>query len=265
MRISTGTPANNFDPMVGLYNYGFRDYNPQRGAWTTQDPIRAGANWYAYVNEDPANLVDPLGLSASAGSKADISAAGLGLTKVPHVAPSTPTFPGVQVVWNPAESKPPVAGSSVQSFEEWQNSEIERSSGEPSDTLPPQSEDFTLSIMPPLMPLARSPAESAAPAAGNVAKTGEHTVYALRDPITGQVKYVGRTIDPADREAAHAASTDKAGLRFTPLKEGLTYPEARGWEQKLFEQNGGFDKLLNKINPISPKNPNLPTYLQAAQ
>ena len=75
--------------------------------------------------------------------------------------------------------------------------------------------------------------------AGNAAKAGEYTVYGLFDPVTGEVKYVGRTINPRAREAAHAASTDKAGLMFTPLKEGLTYPEARGWEQKLFDQNGG--------------------------
>lgn len=98
-----------------------------------------------------------------------------------------------------------------------------------------------------------------------MAKAGEHTVYALKDPITGEVKYIGRTIDQAARQAAHAATPGKAGLDFVPLKEGLSYPQARGWEQKLFEQFGGFDKLLNKINPISPKNPNLPTYLQAAQ
>jgi len=62
-----GYTGKQFDPMVGLYNYGFRDYNPQRGAWTTQDPIQAGANWYAYVGENPVNLVDLLGLYASDG------------------------------------------------------------------------------------------------------------------------------------------------------------------------------------------------------
>jgi len=238
MRISTGTPANNFDPMVGLYNYGFRDYNPQRGAWTTQDPIRAGANWYAYVNEDPANLVDPLGLSASAGSKADISAAGLGLTKVPHVAPSTPTFPGVQVVWNPAESKPPVAGSSVQSFEEWQNSEIERSSGEPSDTLPPQSEDFTLSIMPPLMPLARSPAESAAPAAGKGASK-------FTD-VLNTIKGTGKAPD-GFKGGSTFANDGRAGGQVLPKTDAagnpVTYKE---WDVNPFQKgvNRGTERIV---------------------
>ncbi len=51
-----------YDAAVGLYDYGFRDYNPQLGRWTTPDPIKAGHNWYAYVNNDPINFVDPLGL-----------------------------------------------------------------------------------------------------------------------------------------------------------------------------------------------------------
>jgi hypothetical protein len=29
------------------------------------DPVRDGANWFAYINNDPVNWVDPWGLSAS--------------------------------------------------------------------------------------------------------------------------------------------------------------------------------------------------------
>ena len=50
------------DPMTNLVNYGFRDYNPRQGRFTTIDPIRDGENWYGYVVNDPLNLIDRYGL-----------------------------------------------------------------------------------------------------------------------------------------------------------------------------------------------------------
>ncbi len=47
-----------------LYNYGFRDYAPVLGRFTTVDPIRDGGNWYAYCHNDPVNFIDPWGLVA---------------------------------------------------------------------------------------------------------------------------------------------------------------------------------------------------------
>ena len=37
--------------------------------FTTVDPIRDGANWFAYVNNDPVNYIDLWGLLASDGKK----------------------------------------------------------------------------------------------------------------------------------------------------------------------------------------------------
>lgn len=54
-----------YDSITGLYNYGYRDYSPQTVRFTTVDPIRDGANWFAYVNNDPVNYVDLWGLCAS--------------------------------------------------------------------------------------------------------------------------------------------------------------------------------------------------------
>ena len=51
-----------YDGWTGLYNYGFRDYAPVLGRFTTVDPIQDGHNWYAYVNSDPVNWLDPWGL-----------------------------------------------------------------------------------------------------------------------------------------------------------------------------------------------------------
>ena len=64
---SIATPAHLYngkprDPMTGLMNYGFRDYAPRQGRFTTVDPIRDGTNWYGYVTNDPLNLIDRYGL-----------------------------------------------------------------------------------------------------------------------------------------------------------------------------------------------------------
>jgi RHS repeat-associated protein len=53
------------DPVTGLYNYGYRDYQPEAARFTTVDPVRDRANWFVYVNNDPVNWVDSWGLSAS--------------------------------------------------------------------------------------------------------------------------------------------------------------------------------------------------------
>jgi RHS repeat-associated protein len=55
----TGKP---YDTTTGLYNYGYRDYKPEAARFTTVDPVRDGANWFAYVNNDPVNYVDLWGL-----------------------------------------------------------------------------------------------------------------------------------------------------------------------------------------------------------
>lgn len=95
-------------------------------------------------------------------------------------------------------------------------------------------------------------------------QTGEYEVYTLRDAITGEVKYVGRTINTIAREAAHKLTEGKEDLVFTLEKSGLTYDQARGGEQMLVDANGGIDALLNKIRPISVWNPNFSKYMDAA-
>ena len=50
------------DTTSHLYNYGYRDYNPQTARFTTIDPIRDGHNWFSYCNADPVNFIDLWGL-----------------------------------------------------------------------------------------------------------------------------------------------------------------------------------------------------------
>ena len=63
--VDYGYLGKSYDSRTGLYNYGYRDYNPQTVRFTTVDPIRDGTNWFAYVNNDPVNYVDLWGLCAS--------------------------------------------------------------------------------------------------------------------------------------------------------------------------------------------------------
>ena len=52
------------DLRTGIYYFGYRYYEPNLQRWLNRDPIqeRGGINLYDYVNNDPINLFDPLGL-----------------------------------------------------------------------------------------------------------------------------------------------------------------------------------------------------------
>lgn len=56
-----------YDSTTGLVRFGARDYSAEIGRWTSKDPIGfgGGANFFAYVGNDPVNRMDPWGLYAS--------------------------------------------------------------------------------------------------------------------------------------------------------------------------------------------------------
>jgi RHS repeat-associated protein len=54
-----------YDPDSGLVRFGVRDFDAFTGQWTSRDPLGFGGgslSLYAYVNNDPLNYVDPLGV-----------------------------------------------------------------------------------------------------------------------------------------------------------------------------------------------------------
>jgi len=54
-----------YDADTGLTKFGFRDYDPVIGRWTTKDPIglSGGANVYEYAMSNPVLLTDNFGLA----------------------------------------------------------------------------------------------------------------------------------------------------------------------------------------------------------
>ncbi len=86
-------------------------------------------------------------------------------------------------------------------------------------------------------------------------------VYALRDSITGQIMRTGRSINLAAREYQHSIAAATKGLTFDILQRTDNYAEQRGLEHVAHEM---YNPVMNLIRPISPSNPNLRTYLDAA-
>jgi len=64
--------AREYDSETGLYYYRARYYDPKAGRFITRDPISfAGedVNLYAYVWNNPVNLIDPDGLRGRSGGR----------------------------------------------------------------------------------------------------------------------------------------------------------------------------------------------------
>lgn len=91
-------------------------------------------------------------------------------------------------------------------------------------------------------------------------------LYVLKDPLTNEIKYVGRG-DAYARRIAHSTSADKGHLVQEVLaRNNLTKSEAKYLEQKLMNHFGGakstnpLTNLMNKIRSYSPSNPNSGIY-----
>ena len=87
-------------------------------------------------------------------------------------------------------------------------------------------------------------------------------VYALRHPQTGQVMRVGRTNDLERRRKEHGREPELRAFDFEDVYQCDSHPARRGLEQLIHE---AYDPPLDKIAPLSEKNPRRKKYLAAAR
>jgi len=95
----------------------------------------------------------------------------------------------------------------------------------------------------------------------------KYTVYALYD-ADGNVEYIGRTKNPVAREQAHGNDPKRKHLTFTTIASGLTYEQARGYEQIMMlhcHTLNTANRMNNQINGISPNNARLKIYMEAGR
>ncbi|CAG0980023.1 partial Protein RhsC, partial [Myxococcaceae bacterium] len=93
--LDTRFPGQIFDAETGYhYNY-FRTYDPATGRYLEADPIgqKGGLNLYAYVENNPVNYADPLGLTSFRCQKP--------LDRLGGPTPGSGTRSGPDVSWNP--------------------------------------------------------------------------------------------------------------------------------------------------------------------
>jgi RHS repeat-associated protein len=86
--------------------------------------------------------------------------------------------------------------------------------------------------------------------------------YTLTDPNTGDVQRTGRTNDLDRREKEHARDPQTKELKFNVDKRTDNAAARRGREQIIHDK---YKPPMNKINPVSPKNPDRAKYLREAK
>lgn len=94
-----------------------------------------------------------------------------------------------------------------------------------------------------------------------------YCVYTLTNPTTTKVEYVGRTKNPDIRKDAHSRSAARGHLEFNTVASDLDYATARGMEQVLMLYHHTLNRenaANNQINGISPYNPQVDIYMDAA-
>jgi hypothetical protein len=92
-------------------------------------------------------------------------------------------------------------------------------------------------------------------------------VYAMVNR-QGKVDYVGRATDIQSRRSDHRSDPKFAGYTFKEIAQTDVYAEQRGLEQRNIDRYGAQSVTgrpsFNRIEGVSPRNPNAPVYDSAA-
>jgi hypothetical protein len=94
------------------------------------------------------------------------------------------------------------------------------------------------------------------------ARVAAHDFHNQPSPLSNAVMRTGRTRDLGRRGAEHGRDPNLRDVEFEPVHRIDVYNEQRGLEQMLHDK---YQPPLNKIRPISPTNPKLPMYQDAAK
>jgi RHS repeat-associated protein len=80
------------DDITGLVYYGYRHYDPLHGRWLSPDPLAeaAGPNLYAFLDNDPLNDIDTLGLAGEEFAGMELPVGDHAVTIYPPGATSLP-------------------------------------------------------------------------------------------------------------------------------------------------------------------------------
>ncbi len=239
----------------GLYFYNARWYSPTLGRFVSADTVTPpgvqGLDRYGYVNNNPLVYTDPSGHCPWCIA---VGVALIVLKVVDYGWTAYDAWQSTRTLSDPTatESEKAFAATNLAMT-------VAFEAAEPDDELP---------IGLPLDDLARHGIIKLGKEAGEEA--AEETVesaarggtYRLLDRATGEVQYVGRTKDLAQRRAQHSLDPIKGQLKFEVDWMTDDYLVQRGREQVLYDV---YQPPLNRIRPISLRNPRLEEYLNAAR
>ena len=259
---------------TGLYDYGARWYDPTIGRFLSADSIvpnpgdSQALNRYAYVNGNPLKYTDPSGhwlesaidIAFIVYDIHDIAANGLTWASGGALAADVAGLILPGVTGGGALVRTVAHGDDLLRAASHADELVKAASkADEAATVVRQAENVG-ELASRAEDVARAGNRAPTTPAAATANTPSGGVYTLRDPVNDGVQYVGRTSNLTRREAEHRVA--HPDLRLRPEFRSDNYEVQRGAEQILHDR---YQPPLNKIQPISPRNPRRAQYINTAR